>query len=80
MIQGDKYDSVGDYLDQFEQQSEVTERDGMKQMFCTTQLRDKCVAEYEGRKDVNNDAYLMLQNWKDADNSGAKSDIDEEVK
>ena len=80
MIQGDKYDSVGDYLDQFEQRTEVAERDGMKQMFCTTQLRDKCLAEYEGRKDVDNDVYLMLQNWNDADISGPISDIDEEVK
>ena len=71
---------MGDFLDQFKQRAEVAERDGMKQLFCTTQLRDKCVAEYEGRKDVNNDVYLMLQNWKDADNLGSKSDIDEEVK
>ena len=49
-------------------------------MLCTTQLRDKCVAEYEKQKDVNNDVYLMLQNWMDADNLGAKSDIGEEVK
>ena len=46
MIQGDKYDGVGDYLDQFEQQAEVAERNGTKQMFCTIQLQDKCISMY----------------------------------
>ena len=29
---------------------------------------------------MNNDVYLMLQNWKDADNLGPKSNINKEVK
>ena len=52
----------------------------MKQLFCTTQLQNKYVAEYEGRKDVQNDVYLMVQNWKDADDLGPKSDINEIAK
>ena len=35
LISGDRYDNVGDYLDQFEQRAKVVEREGMKDLFAS---------------------------------------------
>ena len=70
LISGDRYDNVGDYLDQFEQRAKVAEREGMKELFASDQLRNLCMSSYENRKDTNDDVYLALYNWQAADKAG----------
>ena len=70
LISGDRYDNVGDYLDQFEQRAKVAEREGMKELFASDQLRDLCMSSYENRKDTNDDVYIALTNWRAADKAG----------
>ena len=77
MIQGDKCDDIGSYLDLFEQRAVIAEKDGMKDMFATIGLRDSCLKSYVARKDVTNEVYLALKEWKEADDY-VHVDLDED--
>ena len=61
----------------------ISERDGMKDMFATVTLRDSCIKSYVARKDITNDVYLALKEWKEADDyvhCDDKDDDDDERK